>query len=124
MLAVQYIADTMRKRNDFRRQQTAFIDDNFAFTATTEECEVKRIGVRFACSLAKPAKFYLIAVLKFASISIHVDFVRQYNSMQLKGFFNQRCLVALFGAKRHDLPRACTQVAIGVARCDALGRGV
>ena len=114
----------MRERNDFRRQQTAFIDDNFALAAAAEECEVKRIGVRFACSLAKPAKFYLIAILKFAPIGVHVDFVRQYNVVQLKGFLDQRCLVILFGAKRHDLPRACAQVAIGVARCDALGRGV
>ena len=42
--------------------------------------------------------------------------------MQLKGLLDQRCLIMLLARQRHNLPWAGTEVALGVARGDALGR--
>ena len=42
--------------------------------------------------------------------------------MQLKGLFDQRCFVMLLVRQWHNLPWAGAEVALGVARSDALGR--
>ena len=43
--------------------------------------------------------------MKLAPISENVNWVWQYDVMQLKRFFDKRRLVVLLGVEIHDLPR-------------------